>query len=74
MAEGSLLADGSLLAEGSPLPDWLHYDTDLKVLSGIPELNDMGTLEFRVTNRTAALIISTVLSVILYRNMLKISV
>lgn len=47
--DGDAFALSIRAAGGQPLPDWLTFDEDLRVLSGQPGNADVGTLQLEVT-------------------------
>jgi Ca2+-binding RTX toxin-like protein len=46
--EGDVLTYSAVLADGNPLPDWLSFDADTQIFSGIPEVSDIGSLLVKV--------------------------
>ena len=47
--DGDPLTYTATLADGNALPEWLHFDAEKRIFSGMPGNDDVGSLSIRVT-------------------------
>ena len=47
--DGDPLTYTATLADGNALPEWLHFDAEKRIFSGMPGNDDVGNLSIRVT-------------------------